>query len=105
METNREAYRKKIEAQLDAWEARLDALTARADKVGAAAREEIRRQAAELRAMQEPAKELVTRFRDTSAWAWHEVRSEVEETWTRLSATIEAAWKRLSAPPSDARPG
>lgn len=96
MDNNREAYRKKIEAQLTVWETRLEALKARADQAGIEARSELRKQLDELRALQEPARKYLDQLREASARAWDDVRGEVEEAWTKLSVTIETAWKRLT---------
>jgi hypothetical protein len=96
MQTNRDEYQKKIEAQIAAWETRLEGLKAKADKAGAGARKELDKQLDELRALQAPARKYLEQLRATSGRAWSEVKGEVEETWMKLSVTVESAWKRVT---------
>jgi hypothetical protein len=96
MDTNRDEYQKKIEAQIHAWETRLERLKAKADKAGAGARKELHKQVEELRALQAPAKKYLEQLRATSGRAWSEVIGEVEEGWMKLNVAIETAWKRVT---------
>ena len=48
--SEKQAYEKKLEAQLDAWSADIDKLKAKADKVGADTRLEIERRVKDLQA-------------------------------------------------------
>ena len=101
MDTTREAYKAKMDAQLERWSARLAVLKAKAHGASAEARVELLKQADELEAFERSAKKHIAHVEASAAQSWHEVRGGIERTWNRLSGSVESIWAKIS--PESAR--
>ena len=82
----KEAYKQKIEAQLDEWKADIDKLKAKADKVKADARVNYTRHIEELKEKQAKARQKLKELEDAG-----------EETWEGMKAGIDKARDELKS--------
>ncbi len=96
METTKEAYKAKMEAQLKIWSARLDGFKAKADKASAEAKVELLKQADELKAFEVSAKKHLAEVETSAAESWQKVKDGFEQTWNQLSGSVEAMWSKIS---------
>ena len=96
METTKEDYQKKMEAQLKEWGARLEVLKAKAEKATAEAKIELQQHTEKLKALQVTAREHLTKLEGATATAWHEVKADVTDKWNHVSGAVEALWARVS---------
>ena len=97
METTKELYQHKMEAQMKEWGARLDLLKARADKASADAKIEIHKQVVEMGKLEDAAKKHFEEFKASSVETWNEVKKDVEEKWNSLAASVEATWAKVKS--------
>ncbi len=93
METTREAYRAKMEAQLKQWDAQLATLQARAEKAGADAKVKLVAEVEEMKKLRDKARQHVATVANKT---WDEVKSEVTEQWSKVSGALDALWARVS---------
>jgi DNA uptake protein ComE-like DNA-binding protein len=97
METTKEDYQKKMEAQLKEWSARVDVLKAKAEKASATAKIELQEQIEKLKALEVSAREHLAKLQGATATAWNEVRADVTDKWNQVSGAVEALWARVSS--------
>ena len=93
--SEKQAYEKKLEAQLDAWSADIDKLKARAEKAEADAQLEIERRVDELQAMREAASDKLTELKNASDGAWEDLRGGIEDAWDSLGEAMRSARSRF----------
>jgi hypothetical protein len=96
MESTKEGYEHKMEAQLAQWGARIDALESRASKGDAATKSTLNRQASALAKLQDVATEHYDELKSVPAETWLEVRNRVEVKWSQLSIAMESFWSKVS---------
>ncbi|MDO3379037.1 hypothetical protein [Geoalkalibacter halelectricus] len=87
----KEAYRKKIEAQLEEWDAHIDVLRARAKKAGADARLQLDKQIEDLKARRENVRHRLTELQQAGDEAWHKVRDGID----KAGAEFKSAWEKI----------
>ncbi|SMF41793.1 coiled coil domain-containing protein [Desulfovibrio gilichinskyi] len=90
----KEAYRQKIEAQLDEWEAEIDKMKAKADKVGANVQLEYYKRIEELRLKHESVKVRLKELKGASEGAWEDLKIGVDLAWEALSEAMKSANSR-----------
>ena len=93
--TRKEAYEKKIQAQLEEWGAEIDKLKARADRAQADAQLEYSEQIEELRSMRDNANEKLSELRSASDDAWEHLKSGIDGAWDSLSNAMKSAKDRF----------
>lgn len=94
METTNEkkqAYRKKIESQLQEWEAKIDVLRAKAEKSKAEAKVEYLDRIETLRRRQEALAGRARELKSSSDAAWNELKSGIERGMNDLKESIKQA--------------
>ncbi|MDD3618115.1 MAG: coiled coil domain-containing protein [Desulfobulbaceae bacterium] len=91
----KDAYQKKMEAQLKEWSAKIDVLKAKADKAGAEQKIKYNEMIESLRARQGKVREKLDKLRASSGTAWEEVRGSVEHAWDELKNAVERAGKKF----------
>lgn len=91
----KEAYQKKMEAQLKEWSAKIDALKAKADKAGAEQKIKYYEHIESLRARQQKVREKLDKLRASSEAAWEDLRGSVEHAWEELKSAVERAAKKF----------
>ncbi|WP_305043349.1 hypothetical protein [Geoalkalibacter sp.] len=93
METNekKDAYRKKIEAQIEEWDAQIDVLKARAKKAGAEMQLKLERQIEELKARREDVRGHLAELHKAGDDAWHKVREGLD----KALGEFKGAWDKI----------
>ncbi len=91
----KQAYEKKLQAQLDEWNAEIEKLKARATKSEANAQLENDKQFSELRAKQEMAKEKLAELKQSGSEAWEDLKPGLQSAWNSLSDALKSAKSRF----------
>lgn len=91
----KEAYEKKIEAQLEEWKSEIDSMKAKADKADADARIEYYKQIDSLRLKQEAAKEKLNELKNAGGEAWEDLKAGIELAGDSLWDAIKSAKARF----------
>jgi flagellar hook-length control protein FliK len=94
--TTRDAYQAKMKAQLDEWSAKLDVLKAKLAGADANARLDLHHAADELHKLHDAGKQQLAKLSATSAEAWKDAKSGLEEGWTKVSDAASVLWKKVS---------
>jgi hypothetical protein len=92
METTKEAYQQKLEAQLAEWRARVAMLEAKAAKADAAAKAALDEHVGELTKLENTAKQTFEEFKVASVETWTDVKTK----WSQVSAAMEKLWSKAS---------
>ncbi len=93
----KEAYEKKLQAQLDEWGAQIDTLKAKADKAEADVQLEYYKEIEELRAMQNEANKKIVELKNASDDAWEDLKAGMDSAWDSLSIAVKSATSRFSS--------
>lgn len=88
---NRNAYQKKVEAELEELEARISLLIAKAKKASAEARIEAKNQMKRVKTRYEEVERKIQDLQSDSKVAWEEVKTGVDEAIRELRDSIEDA--------------
>ena len=91
----KEAFQKKLQAQLDEWETEINKLKARADKAGAEARLEYYKHVESLQAKHKAAKRKLDEFKETGDDAWEDLKDGMENAWSDLSNGVKSVMSRF----------
>ncbi|MCE2594391.1 coiled coil domain-containing protein [Motilimonas cestriensis] len=91
----KEAYQKKLQAQLDEWSAEIDKLKAKADHAEGDAQLEYYKEIEELRSMQETATKKLTELKDAGDDAWEDLKAGIDSAWDSLSNAMKSAGSRF----------
>lgn len=94
MET-KEAYEKKIEAQLDQWRAEIEELKTRADKAEAEARVEYYQDIEKLQSMQEALRQKLYDFRNAGDDAWKDIKGGIDSAIDTFGDALKSAASRF----------
>jgi hypothetical protein len=87
----RQAYEKKVAAQMAAWNAEIDKLKARARQADAAARIRYHEALESLEKQRSAAQSKLEELRSSGAEAWERVRSGVESAWAEFKDALDKA--------------
>lgn len=93
--STKEAYQKKIQAQLDEWSAEINKLKAKADKAEADAQLEYYKVIEELRFKQEAANSKFEELKETSGDAWEDIKAGMDSAWDSLGDALKSAASRF----------
>lgn len=91
----KEAYVKKLQAQLDEWGAQITKLKARADKAEADAQLDYYKHIEELRSMQDAAREKLSALREAGDDAWEDLKAGIDRAWSSLGTALKSAVSRF----------
>lgn len=91
----KEAYEKKIQAQLDEWGAEIDKLKARADAAEADAQLKYYKEIEELRTMQDDARGKLAELKEAGDDAWEDLKAGIDSAWVSLSSAVKSATSRF----------
>ncbi|WP_295628547.1 coiled coil domain-containing protein [uncultured Nitrosomonas sp.] len=91
----KEAYEKKLQAQLDECAAEIDKLKAKAAKAEADAQIEYYKQIEELKSKQATVNGKLSELKDASEDAWEDLKAGAESAWDSLSGALKSAASRF----------
>lgn len=93
--SNKEAYQKKLQAQLREWSAEIDKLKAHADKAGADAQLGYYKQIEELRSMQTAASSKLAEIKAASDDSWEDLKAGMDSAWSTIGDALKSARSRF----------
>jgi hypothetical protein len=85
----KEAYQKKLQAQLNEWDAKLDQLSAKAQNATADARISYENQLEGLKSKRAAAHKTLEELGKRSENAWEDMKDGAEKVWDEMSKAIE----------------
>jgi hypothetical protein len=91
----KEAYEKKIEAQMDEWKIEINKLKAKANKAEADAQIKYYKQIEDIRAKQEAAREKLTELKGAGEDAWEDLKTGLENALNSLGDAVKSATSRF----------
>jgi len=91
----REAYQRKIEAQLEEWKAEIKRMKAKADKADADVQVEYYKQIEDLQSKQKVAQKKLKVLKEAGEGAWEDLKSGVELAWESLGEAVKSANSRF----------
>ncbi|MFO8048848.1 MAG: coiled coil domain-containing protein [Desulfosudaceae bacterium] len=93
--TAKEAYEKKLKAQLEQWDAEIDKLQAKAKQADADAQLEYHKRIEELQALRDKANQKLTELKNASENAWEDLKVGAELARDSLASAIKSATSRF----------
>jgi hypothetical protein len=91
----KEAYQKKLQAQLKEWDAKLDLLSAKAQKVAADARINYEDELVALRSKRAEAHRVLAELGTRGENAWEDMKDGVDTAWDAMSQALERVAARF----------
>ena len=91
----KEAYQKKLEAQLKEWDVKLDQLSAKAQTAKADARINYENELERLKSKRAAAHKTLEELGKRSENAWEDMKGGVEKVWDDMSKAIDKAAARF----------
>ena len=92
---DKQAYEKKLQAQLEEWSADIDRLKAKATDLEGDAQLEYNRRIKDLKSMRDAAAERLDELRAAGNGAWEDLKGGVDEAWTELEEAFLKAKSRF----------
>ena len=92
---SKEAYQKRLQAQLEEWDARLDVFAAKARNATAEARINYENELEVLKVKRAAAHEKLQELGKRGETAWAEMKDGVEKAWDDMGKAIEKAAARF----------
>lgn len=93
--SSKNAYSKKIQAQLDEWDADIQKLQARADRAEANAQLEIRKQVKTLKRKRQEAGDKLAELKAAGDDAWEDFKDGLEAAKDSLGSALKSATSRF----------
>ena len=94
--SDKEAYQKMIEAQIDEWKAEMDKFRARAEKYEAEGRIEAESRLEELKARREAAEAKLAELKQTGDAAWNDLKRGLDRAVQDLGDAMKNAASKFS---------
>ena len=91
----KEAYQKKLQAQLNEWDAKLDLLSAKAQKVAADARINYEDELVALRSKRAAAHRTLAELGTRGENAWEDMKDGVDKAWDAMSQALDRVAARF----------
>ena len=92
---NKEAYRKKLEAQMREWSAKIDLLKARADQAEAESKIEYSDRIEDLRQRKEALQAKLRELQNASDAAWKDIKVGTERAAADLRDALQSAFSKF----------
>ncbi len=89
--SRKEAYEKKLKAQLDEWGKEIEKLKLKADKAKAEQQLKYYKILEELKAKQKTAGKKLQELKDTGEDAWEDLKAGIEKAWNALGEAVKSA--------------
>jgi len=93
--SNKSAYTKKVQAQLDEWDADIQKLKARADRAEADAQIEIEKQIKSLKRKREETGDKLAELKAAGDDAWDDIKEGLDSAIDSLGNALKSATSRL----------
>ena len=93
--SRKEAYEKKLQAQLDEWNTEINKLKAKADKAEADAQLEYYEQIEKLQSMKKEANSKLAELKEASDDAWEDLKTGMDSAWDSLGNALKSATSRF----------
>lgn len=94
--SSKQAYQKKIQAQLDEWSAEIDKLRAKADRADADAEIALNREIDNLRDKRNQARQKLDELSSAGEDAWEDIKTGVEAASNALGQAVRSAQSRFN---------
>ncbi|MGJ3260314.1 MAG: coiled coil domain-containing protein [Rhodospirillales bacterium] len=94
--SSKQAYQKKIQAQLDEWSAEIDKLRAKADRADAEAEIALNREIDNLRDKRNQARQKLDELSSAGEDAWEDIKTGVEAASNALGQAVRSAQSRFN---------
>lgn len=94
--SDKKAYEKKMQAQIDEWSAELDKLRAKAAQADADARIELNEKIDDASSKIDAANEKLSELKDAGDDAWEDLKTGMEGAWSSLGSAVQAAKSRFA---------
>ncbi len=91
----KEAYAKKVQAQLDEWDADIKKLRAKAEQAEANAQIQYQKQIETLQSKRDSVKDKLSGLKRASGDAWEDLKEGLESAQDALGAALKSATARL----------
>ena len=91
----KEAYQKKLEAQLNEWDAKLAVLSAKAQKATADARISYENDLESLKSKRKTAHQMLVEMGKRGENAWEDMKDGAEKAWDEMSKAMEKVAARF----------
>src|SRR4051812_40274389 len=95
MQTNKEAYKAKLQSHLKVWSARFRGFRAKAEKAAGEVRQRLLKQSDELELLEASARKHIADLESSAEDNWQKDRDAMDKTWHQLSSSVEAVWARI----------
>ena len=93
--SDKQAWEKKLEAQLEEWRADIAKMEARSKKAGADAQADYERELKRLRKLRDESEDELKKVRAASESAWQDMRKGAEASWDAMTKAMRDAWSRF----------
>lgn len=93
--SNKNAFEKKLEAQMQQWNAEIAKLKAKAQEQEADTQLAYYKKIEELRSLQDEANQRLISVKNASNDAWDDLREGTEKAWSNMSSALESATSRF----------
>ena len=93
--SDKTAYTRKLEAEIEEWNAEIDLLRAKAKSASADAQLDYEQQIDDLKSKRDEMEGKLQELNDASADAWEDVKRGVDRAWKDMSAAVDAAASRF----------
>ncbi|MCB2184312.1 MAG: coiled coil domain-containing protein [Desulfobulbaceae bacterium] len=91
----KEAYQKKMEAQLHEWQAKIDVLKAKAAQAQADRQIQYHEEIESLQQKQKHVREKLNELKSAGTEVWEDIRDALETAWIDLKASFDRALVRF----------
>lgn len=95
MQTTRELYKEKYDAQLREWSAKIEALSAHTDKLTAQAKLDMKPHHDSLRAKLDAAKSRLHDAAEATEEKWDDAAKSADHAWNDVKAAIDGAYEAI----------
>jgi uncharacterized coiled-coil DUF342 family protein len=93
---DKEAYQKKLQAQLDQWKAEIDKLQAKSREASADMQIKYQEQIKELRERRDEMETQYDKIQAASIDAWKDFKAGADQAWDNMADAMKSAWSRFS---------
>lgn len=97
MDTTRQLYQQKYEAQIHEWSAKLDQLKARSEKLSAQAKIDAKPRIDAINAKLETVKTKLHEIEEATEDKWDDVMRGADNAWTDFKSAVEGAYDTMKS--------